>query len=432
MKEKKKIITIVISIVVLIACGIGGYMVFGMFAGQPEKKPVKTETAQEKEKEPAKKEEEEPQEEEEPVEPLEITDKQKLAMDDDCWLFDLNRRMNDGAGTRQNYSVELSDNKISKDLLKFVAAEIACGRYSSLGERSGVNGEYSITLTQDECINYLKNTFGYEVDDPDELAEIAEPDGQGGYCFYQNSYSGDDASIWYWYDCSYFVQTGKNEYHIYADVKNIDDYGNTTTTGIMDVTAHRNDKSQIAGFVFDKIDFTAQNTGLWDVQGSSMNQVDAMLHAGIVNSMTGQFGVNSMSAEQFAQYADECICVVGLSKKATVRSNQMGPCASISVNDYNEFCKNTLGRTEPFDVTDTNEVNGDTVTCSVSSIGWDFGTEIQKVIKNLDGTITVYGIINDLALEGTGLAYGFTMTGVSSDASDTGMVLTDLNVTDPQ
>ena len=110
----------------------------------------------------------------------------------------------------------------------------------------------------------------------------------------------------------------------------------------------------------------------------------------------------------------------------------MEPYASISVNDYNEFCMNTLGRTEPFDVTATNEVNGDTVTCSVPVIGWDFGAKIQKVFKNLDGTVTVYGIINDLMLEGTGTAYGFTMTGVSSDASDTGMVLTDLNVTDPQ
>lgn len=431
MKEKKKIIAIVIFIVVLIVCGIGGYMAFGMFAGQPEKKPVKAETAKEKEKEPAKEEEKEPQEEEEPAEPLEVTEAVQETLDDDFWFYDLNRRLSDGTETRQNYSVELSDNKISKDLLKYVANEIASGRHSMLGNISGENGSYSITLTQDECIDYLKNTFGYEVNDSDELAEIAEPDGQGGYRFSQNPYSGaDDASMWY--DCSYFVQTGKNEYHIYAEVKVMDDYGNTTTTGIMEVTAHRNDKSQIAGFVFDKIDFTAQNTGLWDVQGSSMTQVDAMLHAGIVNSMTGQFNVNSMSAEQFAQYVDECICVVGLSKKATVSSEQMEPYASISVNDYNEFCMNTLGRTEPFDVTATNEVNGDTVTCSVPAIGWDFGAKIQKVFKNLDGTVTVYGIINDLMLEGTGTAYGFTMTGVSSDASDTGMVLTDLNVTDPQ
>ena len=429
MKEKK-IITVVIVIVAILACGIGGYMAFGMFAGQTEKKPEKTETAKEKEKEPAK------EEEEEPLEPLEVTEEVQMALDDNCWFYDLDRRLSDGTETRQDYSVELSDNKISKDLLKDVAAEIACGSYSSLGAFSGGYEDYYLALTQDECIDYLKNTFGYEVDDPDELAEIAEPDGEGGYRFYHNSYSDDETSMWY--DCSYFVQTGKNEYHIYANVKLIDDYGDSTTTGIMDVTAHRNDKSQNAGFIFDRIDFTAQNTGLLDIQGAninqvnSVNQVEAMLCAGIVNSVTGQFNVNNMSAEQFAEYADLCICVVGLSKNATVRSDQMGPCASISVNDYNEFCKNTLGRTESFDVTATNEVNGDTVTCSVPAIGYDVGAVIKKVIQNLDGTITIYGVVDELTMDGTGSEYDFTMTGVSSDASDTGMVLTDLNVTDPQ
>lgn len=118
-----------IDIVALLAFGIGGYMVFGMFVSQTEKKPVKAETSKE---------------EEEPLEPLEVTEEVQMALDDDRWFYDLNCRLSDGTETRQDYSVELSDNKISKDLLKYVATEIACGSYSSLGAFSGGYEDYGI------------------------------------------------------------------------------------------------------------------------------------------------------------------------------------------------------------------------------------------------------------------------------------------------
>ena len=259
MKDKKQIITVSVTIVAILVCGVAGYAGYGMLfddsfgkkqaAEDSKKGDEKADKGKEKEKEKIN------------VEHLTLTDEQKLALDDACWFFDRNRRLSDGTLSRTDYSCELSDNKIPKDLLTYVASQVACGRYSTLGtEITGSAGNFETIMTAEAVIDYLKNTFGYEIKDSTEVSDIVEQVAENGYRFSTTLSSEDDEIAIY--DCLYYVQTGEEECHIYVNVQAYDTDNILQTTGVMDITAHKNEKSQIGGFVFDKIDFKAQDTPL--------------------------------------------------------------------------------------------------------------------------------------------------------------------------
>ena len=53
-------------------------------------------------------------------------------------------------------------------------------------------------------------------------------------------------------------QTSEDEYHFYVKAER-EEYSNTGY-GLMDITAHKDEKSKFGGFIFDKIEFTANKT----------------------------------------------------------------------------------------------------------------------------------------------------------------------------
>ena len=154
----KKIITIVITIVVLLASGISGYVSYGIFVNQSNKKSESTKNVKEKDKESAKPEDEETKKEEESVEPLVLTDEQKASIESAAYLYDMVKAEGDDRNNRQEYTYDCDGNQIPKDVLRIVAGTIACDNADDFGvEVREEPGYGETTLSTDQCIHYTKH-----------------------------------------------------------------------------------------------------------------------------------------------------------------------------------------------------------------------------------------------------------------------------------
>lgn len=112
-------------------------------------------------------------------------------------------------------------------------------------------------MKTDECQEFLKDTFGYEADDWDEVSEVFAPSGNSHAEVFEASFDGFQSIN---YNVERCEQTSEDEYHFYVKAER-EEYSNTGY-GLMDITAHKDEKSKFGGFIFDKIEFTANKTGM--------------------------------------------------------------------------------------------------------------------------------------------------------------------------
>lgn len=431
MREKKRVITIVITIVVLLASGIGGYVSYGIFVSQSDKKVASTEDVKEKDKESAKPEEEETKKEEESVEPLVLTDEQKASIESAAYLYDMVKAEGDDRNNRQEYTYDCNDNQIPKDVLKIAAGTIACDNADDFGvEVRKEPGYGETTLSTDQCIEFLKNTFEYEAADYDAVTEVLDPEGDDAFLLEDNSFHGLADSL---YKASYFVQTGKDEYHFYVEVQPYDEAWNQySTAAIMDITAHKNDKSEIAGFVFDKVELT-KDTQIYKVREAVDTLASDMVREKCESSgqgidgynPIGTYDVNQFSNEEFYNLTNQFLNTKLMSGKLSQDPNYPDHYDEfiIPLDDYVTVCQNTLGRTEDFDysqwIRDNNVILG---------TGWldaMYDAEDASIVQSYDGSVDVTGMIIDCI---GNRAYSYTANGHVDAASEMGFVIDQVNV----
>ena len=379
----------------------------------------------------------------EEVPKLTVTDEQQEQIAFATILFDFYQKENDGYDSRKNYELELSENKVPRDILQYVASGVACRSAERLGAEVQQDTEQeSVSLAPEKSRDFLKNTFGYEVKDSSELEEILTADDTGSYKFkYEPNGSADTT-----YETIMYAQTGEDEYHFYTEVKPWNMEQNTyMTAGVMDVTAHKNKKSEIGGFVFDKIVFKAgetQNEGEFVKEAVyCMVRTEKETEDNPYN-LVDVYEVNSLSQEVFVSYANFMMNYVKeLGKGKIERHTEDGVYdgLEISQKEYKNVCENTLGRSEPYDITvGGNEIEDE----NIHFYGfWFDGYMYVKdiaVVQSMDGSITAKGTIEvyegDVrAARNEGLEvepeYTFKATGYVSDKSEIGIVIKKVEVT---
>ena len=432
MREKKRVITIVITIVVLLASGIGGYVSYGIFVNQSDKKSESTKNVREKDKESAKPEKEEIKKEEESVEPLMLTDDQKGRIESAAYLYDLAKAEGEDRNNRQEYTYDCSDNQIPKDVLKMAAGSIACDNADDFGvEVREEPGYGETTLSTDQCIDFLKNTFGYEASDYEAVAEVLDPEGDDAFLLGDNSFRGLAETQ---YKASYFAQTGKDKYHFYVEVQPYDEVRNQySTAAIMDITAHKNDKSEIVGFVFDKVELT-KDTQIYKVREAVDTLASDMVREKCESSgqgidgykPIGTYDANQFTNEEFYNLTNQFLNTKLMSGKLSQDPNYPDHYDEyiILIDEYVSVCQDTLGRTEDFDysqwIRDNNVIIG---------TGWldaMYDAEDASIVQSYDGSVDVTGVIKDCI---GNRAYSYTAKGHVDAASEMGFVIDQLNVT---
>lgn len=427
---------VVAGVVAVAVLGTAGYVGYQKFHTKPAAQTEESTTKKPTPEKEVKKAEE--KKEEKPIEPLTFSDDDKQVIEHAAYLYDLSKKEADGYDNRQEYTYDLADNKIPQDVLKTVAASIACdlsadGMTSTFGtEVRGEAGYNETTLPTDVCIDYLENTFGYEAKDQEALTKVFTAEGNDAVLMEDNSFGGGADTI---YNAWYVAQTGKDEYHIYVEVQPYGDMG-YATQAIMDITAHRNEESKIAGFVFDKIEF---------IQDSRKNR--ASIGAGTVvdglarlrrESLTtssmdaydprGVYDVNQLDNEQFIALADGFInAYMGGELEQDPNYPDHWDEFIMPIAEYDDICRNTLGRTS--DVDYSQYVRGDNMTLGTGWLDAMYVTEKIQVIQNYDGTVEIAGVLGDYWASPQKY-YSFTATGHADEASQLGFVIDQMNILD--
>ena len=250
---------IVAGVVAVALVGTG----VGLVYMKQHKKPVKVaeQTEDDKKEKPATTEEKMSEKfvlTEEQIREIKVA----AALFDNCFAS-----YNTESGDRIDYSTLLDQDHISPKVIKAVARGWACTD-ESIGDELGYDYEEDDYeeddissyvsrkfMMTDECQEFLKDTFGYEADDWYEVSEVFEPSGNSHAEVFEASFDGFQSIN---YNVERCEQTGEDEYHFYVKAER-EEYSNTGY-GLMDITAHKDEKSKFGGFVFDKIEFTANKT----------------------------------------------------------------------------------------------------------------------------------------------------------------------------
>ena len=378
-------------------------------------------------------------EEKKEIPKLTLTDEQKEQINFASILFDFQQKVNSGNDARQDYTMELSGNKIPKDVLQHVASGIACTNADKLGVEVQQDVEQeSVNLTTEQSCDFLKNTFGYKAKDSAALEKVLESGGDDLFLFkYKPSGSADTI-----YETTMYAQTGEDEYHFYTEVKPWNMDRNTyVTVGIMDITAHKNDKSEIGGFVFDKIEFKADDTQ--NVGEFVKQAVNCMVRTGeksYTYDLTGEYDVNKSSQEVFIHYANamlEYVNGIGEGKEDQTNENGVYDGMVISEKEYQNVCENTLGRTAPYDISTGNEIENGNVHFYGHWFDAYMDVKDVTVVQSMDGSVVATGTIenvesNIMVAEHEGRIvdseYIYKATGHASDKSEIGIVIEKIEV----
>lgn len=428
---KKAMMTKIIAGITSVAVLGGGFAGYQYLKDKPNKN---TEAVVESNLDSEKTEEKEEQVEEKKVEKLTLTTEQMTMIQNASHWFDELQSMQDGYWVRTNYTMDLKNNHISADVLKNVASYVVCTD-DTLGLDAGTdNNDFLLTretLSIEESKDFLENTFGYKADSQENLGNIFEIVGNDSV-LYEASPQADADTI---YETKRFAQTGENEYHFYTEVKPFGerDY---ELAGVMDITAHKNEKSKIAGFVFDKIEFRLKDENEIGINYDANFAVSSMVRIkGEFSNQTyfepsGTYDVNLYSDEEFMSYADMFMTSASCLKndREEVHSEDgmyEGEQSLLTV--YEDVCRNTLGRIEECDVSKYHEVDGNNVGYSGMRYDAWFWVEQGQVVQSLDGTIEMKGILEDHS-GGDGREYQFRATGYVSEKSRMGMVIDKVEV----
>ena len=195
----------------------------------------------------------------------------------------------------------------------------------------------------------------------------------------------------------------------------------------MDITAHKNDKSEIAGFVFDKVELT-KDTQIYKVREAVDILASDMVREKCESSgqgidgynPIGTYEVNQFSNEEFYNLTNQFLNTKLMSGKLSQDPNYPDHYDEfiIPLDDYVTVCQNTLGRTEDFDysqwIRDNNIILG---------TGWldaMYDAEDASIVQSYDGSVDVTGVIKDCI---GNRAYSYTAKGHVDAASEMGFII---------
>ena len=425
--------------VALVGTGVGlGYM-------KQHKKPVKVaeQTKNDKKEKPATTEEKTSEKfvlTEEQIREIKVA----AALFDNCFAS-----YNTESGDRIEYSTPLDQDHISPKVLKVVARGWACTD-ENMGEDLGdsyeeddissyVSRKYMKT---DECQEFLKDTFGYEADDWDEVSEVFAPSGNSHAEVFEASFDGFQSIN---YNVERCEQTSEDEYHFYVKAES-EEYSNTGY-GLMDITAHKDEKSRFGGFVFDKIEFTANKTD--DIKHDLSLIIQNMIKEdGEISGLDSQYDpigaheVAKFTNDQFLSYANRIIdssrCIA---KDKEYKEGEGGYGGHTLPKDrFIEICENTLGwKNGNLDISSLVEGNkAHFYREDLDTISAWFGVDMMTVVQSADGSVQINGTVRDYRKESDQydyqynpdprVVYSFTASGKADEKSELGTVIEKVEV----
>ena len=398
----KHIITKAIAGIVTVAVvGVGGYV-------YSSKKHV-TENSQEKQEKVTKEKESQRKEKQED---FELTEEQLHQIQRASGLYDWKQRQQDSEGDRQDYSLELKGKKIPKDIMAYVISHMEDdGWYSS---------------------EDLKNTFGYQIKNNKEFEEISQNENT-------LAAGNDNEDLEKSYKTISITQKKNNEYQIITEVNSWSDEQNSyIRNGIMEITAHRNEKSKTGGFVFEKIDFSTEETTTVNedvicvvmaaIRTESDRAADLMSF-----SPVGDYDINQFQNDEFIQYANKVMTSsmnIAPDKEELTTETGVYDGSKLLIAEYEDICKNTLGRTEALDITEGNQVDGESVTFDGFTFDTWFSVSDGCLVSKLDGSVTMKGDIIDYRYEwpNESASYTYKALGYKEEKSRIGFVINKIEV----
>ena len=323
-----------------------------------------------------------------------------------------------------DFTLDVRKGKINEMVMSSAASAVAYND-DSIEAEDKVEGQKFIRF--EVCKEFLKDSFEYEIKDWEELRSVFSTAGYAETEIFRVFYMKDDKEDL----CKIkrCVQTGKDEYHFYVQVGEND--------GVMNITAHRNDKSKIGGFVFDKIVY---KTGKMDsVAGSVENAIMNMARGKAEINLrdnesydpSGSYDVNKLTDKELIHYANLFIgwteSTSGLIKTKEVLSKDGVLEANIlKLSDYKDICKYTLGRTKKFSIVQSQEmkVKGD----KAEFIGYVqdalYLVEDLTCVESLDGSMKVTGTMQGIEAE----KYNVKAQAHRDSKSKTGVVTTTMQI----
>lgn len=357
-------------------------------------------------------------------------------------------------GDRIDYSTLLDQDHISPKVIKAVARGWACTD-ESIGDELGYDYEEDDYeeddissyvsrkfMMTDECQEFLKDTFGYEADDWYEVSEVFEPSGNSHAEVFEASFDGFQSIN---YNVERCEQTGEDEYHFYVKAER-EEYSNTGY-GLMDITAHKNEKSKFGGFVFDKIEFTANKTD--DIEHDLSLIIQSMIREdGEISGLDSQYdpiGVHEVAKftnDQFLNYANRIIDVSScIAKDKKYKEGEGAYGGHTLPNDrYIEICENTLGwKNGNLDISSLIEGNkAHFYGAEFDTTGAWFGVDKMTVVQSADGSVQINGTVRDYRKESDQyddqynpdprVVYSFTASGKADEKSELGTVIEKVEV----
>ena len=437
---------IVAGVVAVALVGTG----VGLVYMKQHKKPVKVaeQTEDDKKEKPATTEEKMSEKfvlTEEQIREIKVA----AALFDNCFAS-----YNTESGDRIDYSTLLDQDHISPKVIKAVARGWACTD-ESIGDELGYDYEEDDYeeddissyvsrkfMMTDECQEFLKDTFGYEADDWYEVSEVFEPSGNSHAEVFEASFDGFQSIN---YNVERCEQTGEDEYHFYVKAER-EEYSNTGY-GLMDITAHKDEKSKFGGFVFDKIEFTANKTD--DIEHDLSLIIQSMIREdGEISGLDSQYdpiGVHEVAKftnDQFLNYANRIIDVSScIAKDKEYKEGEGAYGGHTLPNDrYIEICENTLGwKNGNLDISSLIEGNkAHFYGAEFDTTGAWFGVDKMTVVQSADGSVQINGTVRDYRKESDQyddqynpdprVVYSFTASGKADEKSELGTVIEKVEV----
>jgi hypothetical protein len=437
---------IVAGVVAVALVGTG----VGLVYMKQHKKPVKVaeQTEDDKKEKPATTEEKMSEKfvlTEEQIREIKVA----AALFDNCFAS-----YNTESGDRIDYSTLLDQDHISPKVIKAVARGWACTD-ESIGDELGYDYEEDDYeeddissyvsrkfMMTDECQEFLKDTFGYEADDWYEVSEVFEPSGNSHAEVFEASFDGFQGIN---YNVERCEQTGEDEYHFYVKAER-EEYSNTGY-GLMDITAHKDEKSKFGGFVFDKIEFTANKTD--DIEHDLSLIIQSMIREdGEISGLDSQYdpiGVHEVAKftnDQFLNYANRIIDVSScIAKDKEYKEGEGAYGGHTLPNDrYIEICENTLGwKNGNLDISSLIEGNkAHFYGAEFDTTGAWFGVDKMTVVQSADGSVQINGTVRDYRKESDQydyqynpdprVVYSFTASGKADEKSELGTVIEKVEV----
>ena len=418
----------VAGIVAAAVVGTGAYIGYTKYIA----KPADTKQEQVKQENTAK-------QEKETIPEFTLTDEQKEQIQYAASIFMRAEREKEGLSQNDNFNIQIKKGKVSDLVIAEVANSIVYEDDSIKSEDADIQemnedgaGNKKFLMLE-ECQKFLEDTFEYKAANWEEVNKIFASSGNAGTDVFEAVYQGESTKKYNNEElCKVvrYAQTGKDEFHFWAEIEyvpsdNPANQNELTTPGIMEITAHRNDKSKIGGFVFDKITYKPHKNNL--VARSIESTVTILPRARAqsgANAPVGTYEIDQLKEKEFILYANmfmnQCIKVDTLTSDEGVYEGN-----AIKLEDYKKICQKTLGRNTKYKVNGVaeNKVIGEKVEFDGARFDAEYGIKKIESVESFDGKIKVSGDIESYI---DGKEYAFKAQGHRDNKSQTGVVVNKL------